>query len=118
RMNALSPITEAIAASISPLMVWYCSPRSARGTGMITSLLPAQAPRRIRRRDCRLTQPAGSRASTEPPEARRVAQRHRLPGLDRLVERGDQFETLAALQPVHQRGALASQTFDHMPVIG
>src|ERR1700744_2539923 len=33
-MKALSRITLAIALSISPLMVWYCSCRSAKGTGI------------------------------------------------------------------------------------
>ena len=37
RMKEESPITEAIASSISPLTVWYCRCRSANGTGMTTS---------------------------------------------------------------------------------
>src|SRR5262245_5127293 len=47
RMNEDSLMTEAIAASISLLMVRYCSCRSAKGTGMITSLLPTQAAHRV-----------------------------------------------------------------------
>src|SRR5262249_61260370 len=34
RMKEESRITEAIASSISPLMFWYCSCRSAKGTGI------------------------------------------------------------------------------------
>ena len=39
-------------------------------------------------------------------------------GLDRLVERRDQFQALATLQTVDQRRALVDQAIDHMLVVG
>ena len=43
---------------------------------------------------------------------------HFLAGFDRFIECGNQFEALAALETVHQRGALMDQAIDHMLIIG
>src|SRR4051812_6388537 len=45
-MKALSRMTAAIAPSISLLMVWYCSCRSAKGTGIASSFLLVRQPAR------------------------------------------------------------------------
>src|SRR6202022_3034479 len=68
-----------------------------------------------RRRDAR---PAGSRHYTEPAQPGREAQRHFLASLDRLIERGNQFQTFAPLKTIHQRRTLIDQAIDDMLVIG
>jgi hypothetical protein len=45
-------------------------------------------------------------------------QRDFLAGFDRLIERGEQLETLAPLEAIHQRRALMHQTVDDMLIIG
>src|SRR6266536_2914146 len=57
-MNALSRITPAIAASISRLMVWYCSCRSANGTGI--DRLPLFARQQPARRIARIGAGSGN----------------------------------------------------------
>ena len=44
--------------------------------------------------------------------------RHLLPGLDGFVERGDQFQALAALKPVDQSRPPISETLDDVLIIG
>src|SRR5438552_3422238 len=64
--------------------------------------------------------PSGSNSShlTETAESWREVQRNLPTGLDRLIERGDQFQALATLQPVDESGRLVFQTINHMIVIG
>jgi hypothetical protein len=42
---------------------------------------------------------------------------HLLAGLDRFIERGHQFQALAALKPIDQCRALIGEAIDHLLVI-
>src|SRR5438552_3966110 len=59
-----------------------------------------------------------SRGYTEPAPSRREMQRNFLAGLDRLVESGDQFQTLASFKTIHQGRALVSEAIDHVLIVG
>ena len=48
-------------------------------------------------------------AVSEPAEPWAETEAHLLRRLDRLVERGDQLEALAALETVHERGAATAR---------
>src|SRR5207253_1470913 len=61
---------------------------------------------------------AGSRHGTEPAQAGREAKLHFGASLDRFIERRNQFQALASLQPVDQSRALIGETVDHMLIIG
>ena len=86
----------------------------------IARLDDLDAARRTRRRARRPDASRGSVHDATPSRhsSRREAQRHFLAGLDRFVERGDQFQALAPLEAVDQRRALVDQAIDHVLVIG